>query len=124
MATHSADRPLDDPTEDRFGHAEFAETLAKAIAEMGAPDRTVVALYGQWGSGKPTVLNFIERFLSEQAPDIVTVGLPSVRVNGRDVEPGVDAREAFVLACRVYQTESGLNGRPRETWVRAALKTS
>ena len=49
------------------------------------------------------------------------LGSPSVRVDGRDVEPGADGRETFVLACRIYRTDAGVAGRPAEQWLRAAL---
>lgn len=49
------------------------------------------------------------------------LGSPSVRVNGRDVEPGADEREAFVLGCRVYRTGVSVGGHPAEEWIRAAL---
>jgi hypothetical protein len=49
------------------------------------------------------------------------LGSPTIRVDGRDVEPGADERSEFVLSCRVYRTESGLAGQPREDWVRDAL---
>jgi hypothetical protein len=49
------------------------------------------------------------------------LGSPTVRVNGRDVEPGAERRTDFALACRVYRTESGLVGWPDERWLRAAL---
>jgi hypothetical protein len=49
------------------------------------------------------------------------LGSPTVRVNGCDVEPGADERDAFVLSCRVYQTPEGLRGQPAAEWVRAAL---
>jgi hypothetical protein len=50
------------------------------------------------------------------------LGSPSVRVNGRDVEPGADERTTFVFACRVYETPLGLSGQPAREWVRAALR--
>jgi hypothetical protein len=49
------------------------------------------------------------------------LGSPSIRVNGHDFKPGADARDAFVLSCRVYRTPSGSSGRPAEEWIRAAL---
>jgi hypothetical protein len=45
-------------------------------------------------------------------------------VNGHDVEPGADNRDAFTLACRVYRTETGLSGVPAEQWLRTALRLS
>jgi hypothetical protein len=58
-------------------------------------------------------------------PDSATrlrfLGSPSVRVDGRDVEPGADKRSDFVLSCRVYRSERGLAGQPQSDWIRSAL---
>jgi hypothetical protein len=48
-------------------------------------------------------------------------GSPTIRVDGRDIEPGADARDASVLACRVYRRAEGLEGQPEEAWLRRAL---
>ncbi|HLG10005.1 MAG TPA: hypothetical protein VI409_15160 [Gaiellaceae bacterium] len=49
------------------------------------------------------------------------LGSPTVRVGGRDVEPGADERPDYVFSCRVYRTEHGFAGQPQESWVREAL---
>ena len=49
------------------------------------------------------------------------LGSPTVRVDGRDVEPGADERSDFVFACRVYRIERGFSRQPDERWVRDAL---
>ena len=49
------------------------------------------------------------------------LGSPSIRVNGRDIEPGAEARTDYVFACRVYRTNSGTSGQPDERWLRDAL---
>ena len=49
------------------------------------------------------------------------LGSPTVRVEGRDVEPGSDDRADFALACRVYQAPDGRSGLPRHEWLEAAL---
>lgn len=49
------------------------------------------------------------------------LGSPTIRVDGRDVEPGADARTDYALACRVYATATGLSNLPDEDWVRHAL---
>jgi hypothetical protein len=46
------------------------------------------------------------------------LGSPTIRVDGRDVEPGADERQEFALACRVYDAGAGL---PDERLVRDAL---
>lgn len=63
----SADRPSTDPADDLFGHAPFARTLARAIRGYRGSDGIVLALYGPWGSGKSTVLAYVEHAL-EEAP--------------------------------------------------------
>ena len=59
----SPDRPLDNPDADRLGYAPFAQHLAFSVSKMRSPDGIVIALYGSWGSGKTTVLNFICHYL-------------------------------------------------------------
>ncbi|UWE16599.1 KAP family P-loop NTPase fold protein [Herbaspirillum huttiense] len=72
----SADRPSTDPAHDLFGHAPFAKTLAKAIHSYRSSDGIVLALYGPWGSGKSTVLAYVEHELEQGAeaerPVVVT----------------------------------------------------
>ena len=49
------------------------------------------------------------------------LGSPTVRVDGRDVEPGADARTDFGLKCRLYRTPDGLTGVPPLRWIFEAL---
>jgi len=62
-AALSADRPSTDPAQDLFGHAPFARTLANAIRGNRDSDGIVLALYGPWGSGKSTVLAYVQHEL-------------------------------------------------------------
>ena len=48
-------------------------------------------------------------------------GSPTVRIDGRDVEPGGDAPSELTVACRLYRHEHHLAGQPEERWVRDAL---
>ena len=50
------------------------------------------------------------------------LGSPTVRVGGRDVEPGSEERTGFALACRVYQAPNEPGGLPRREWIEAALQ--
>jgi len=72
----SADRPSSDPAEDLFGHAPFARTLAKAIREYNDSDGIVLALYGPWGSGKSTVLAYVQHELESGPADTRPVIVP------------------------------------------------
>jgi hypothetical protein len=59
---------------------------------------------------------------ADAAAKLRFLGSPTVRIDGRDVEPGADERHQFVLSCRVYRTARGLAGQPDEAWIRAALR--
>jgi hypothetical protein len=48
-------------------------------------------------------------------------GSPTIRVDGRDVEPGSQPPSEISLACRLYRLEHRLAGQPAEQWVRDAL---
>jgi hypothetical protein len=51
-------------------------------------------------------------------------GSPTVRVDGRDVEPGADQPTEYTLACRLYRLEHRFAGQPQERWIREALLRS
>lgn len=70
---------------------------------------------------KPTV-DLVEVADLEAAARLRFLGSPTIRVDGRDVEPGADERREFVLSCRVYRSEGGAAGHPDESWIRAALR--
>ena len=57
----------------------------------------------------------------ETAAELRFLGSPTIRVDGRDVEPGAGERQEFALSCRVYQSEHGLAGHPDAQWIRDAL---
>jgi hypothetical protein len=52
------------------------------------------------------------------------LGSPTIRVDGRDVEPGADGRDDFGFGCRVYRSWRGLSGRPDEAWIHDALEAA
>ena len=49
------------------------------------------------------------------------LGSPTVRVEGRDVDPGAADRADFALACRIYRAEDEVTGTPPDIWVIQAL---
>jgi hypothetical protein len=57
----------------------------------------------------------------EDAQLIRFLGSPSVRVDGRDVEPGAKTRADFGLKCRLYQVDGRLAGTPPDAWIVDAL---
>ena len=58
---------------------------------------------------------------ADTAATLRFLGSPTVRVEGRDVEPGAEERHEYVLSCRIYRGEHGLAGQPDAAWIRAAL---
>ena len=49
------------------------------------------------------------------------LGSPTIRVEGRDVDPRTEERSDYAHSCRVFRTDAGLVGQPDEQWVRDAL---
>ena len=66
-------------------------------------------------------IDVVEVADADAATELRFLGSPTVRVNGRDVEPGADERGDFTLSCRVYRGERGFSGQPDAGWVRQAL---
>ena len=59
----------------------------------------------------------------QQAADQArSLGSPTIRVDGRDVEPGAEQCVEYLHTCRLYQGEHSLRGLPEEAWLRQALQ--
>lgn len=58
----------------------------------------------------------------EAAQRLRFLGSPTIRVDGRDIDPDAAEREEYVLSCRVYRTEAGVSGQPDERRLREALQ--
>jgi len=52
------------------------------------------------------------------------LGSPTVRVEGKDVDPGTVGREDFGVKCRLYRSDGGLGHVPPREWIRAALRAA
>lgn len=55
----STDRPIPGRLEDKLSRAGFADAIATAIRSWRGKDSLVLALYGEWGSGKSSIKNMI-----------------------------------------------------------------
>jgi predicted KAP-like P-loop ATPase len=62
----SADAPLKSKEQDKFSRGKFAERVAQVIAKREDPSSLVIGLYGVWGDGKTSVLNFIQESLESE----------------------------------------------------------
>ncbi len=67
-----SDAPIGDPAFDRFNRVWFAKRVAQTISARLDPSSLVIAIYGAWGDGKTTVLNFIGKEL-KSLPDTVAL---------------------------------------------------
>ena len=62
---YSSDAPVQTKEQDEFARWPFAERIANIIAERADPSSIIVGLYGTWGEGKTSVLNFIENVFAD-----------------------------------------------------------
>ena len=61
----NADRPIEDRGSDRLGRRAFAESMAHHILDVSVEHGFTVAVTGEWGSGKTSVLNMVTEALVE-----------------------------------------------------------
>ena len=57
----------------------------------------------------------------ESAEALRFPGSPTIRVDGRDIEPAFRDAGSYSLSCRVYQTSSGPRGTPPIEWIERAI---
>ena len=62
---YSSDSPVFAKEQDRFSRWAFSERVAQVISKRTDPSSIVIGLYGIWGDGKTSVLNFIEKSLEK-----------------------------------------------------------
>ena len=92
--------------EDCPNHEAAEQILSEVLAEFGVTDP-------------------IERI---EVPDeatgnlVIFPGSPTIRIDGKDVEPGWEPCDDCTPRCRLYLTSEGLRGVPETEWVRAAVE--
>lgn len=70
LLTDQPIRELDEPARDGLGFNTYAEVLASAT--LGTPGPFTIGVFGEWGTGKTSLMSMICRELLNQ-PDVVTV---------------------------------------------------
>lgn len=58
----------------------------------------------------------------QEAQALRFLGSPTVRVDGRDVEPAAAARSDYGLKCRLYRSADGVSGQPSDQLIVAAVR--
>ena len=71
-AQYSSDKSVKTLTEDRFSRWPFAKRISEIIINRSDPSCITIGLYGPWGDGKTSVLNFIQEAVS-QSEDVIIV---------------------------------------------------
>src|SRR4028119_2287248 len=65
-----SDSPLTDPKFDAFRRWDFAQEVAKLIVNYPKESSIAIGIYGAWGEGKTTVINYIEKSLKNSSNSI------------------------------------------------------
>jgi len=90
-------------------------------------------------NSQPTI-EVVQEVLREQGlpPDIIEIeisdaaqaaalsfpGSPTVRVDGKDVEPSGNLFPSYGVSCRTYFLDGRFEGMPRREWIRNAVLAS
>lgn len=77
-----ADKAVFEERDDSFQRYPFARHLATTICERRSTDSLVIGLYGKWGAGKSSVLNFVQAELAHT--DVLTVYFNPWRFDGEE----------------------------------------
>lgn len=83
MSTYSSDAPISNSVDDQFDRWQFSKRIADVIANRVDSSSIVVGLYGAWGNGKTSVLNFVEQALNDN-PDVICIKFNPWRFGSED----------------------------------------
>lgn len=72
--------------------------------------------------GIPTDMIEVEVKDAAMAQRVGFLGSPTIRVDGKDVEPDTSTARAFGMTCRTYSDGRRRAGVPPLEWVRAAVR--
>ena len=89
-------------------HLPAVETVRDVLRERGLPQDILQ----------------IEVIDPAQAAALFFPGSPTVRVDGKDVEPNVTVVASFGISCRTYLVDGRRQGVPRREWIRDAILSS
>ncbi|MHA8101877.1 KAP family P-loop NTPase fold protein [Aquirufa nivalisilvae] len=67
----SADKPIKYEIDDKFQRYNFSKRIAETIVNRTNSDSIVIGLYGAWGEGKTSVLNFIKHELNTNHQSVI-----------------------------------------------------
>ena len=99
--------------------------------------REVELLWFEGCANHPAARQMLEEVIAELAPgteikdidatDPVVAervrfpGSPTIRIDGRDVDPSYKEPGDYTPRCRLYRTDAGLRGLPERRWIEEVL---
>ncbi|MDD9962054.1 MAG: P-loop NTPase fold protein [Gammaproteobacteria bacterium] len=111
------DAPKKSPTDDQLNYAPFAQRIADAIVRLDAPGGYVIGLHGKWGSGKSTVLNFVQGYLAEH-----NARNSENRITTIEFRPWLIAGDHDVIAAYFKVLSEALGSPTKKRWRHAPLR--
>ena len=87
--SHGVDDPLIDPAADCLDRRQFAENIFKLLDGTPVETRLRIGIFGAWGSGKTTVMNFIKHQCKEEGHPVAVFS--PWQFNSRE-----EAQEGFI----------------------------
>ena len=80
---YTADKPINEEKDDRFQRYPFSRRIADTIISRKSKESIVFGLFGAWGEGKSSVLNFINQELQKNE-HIIRINLNPWRYSDED----------------------------------------
>ena len=71
QSSYIIDEPVKTKDDDHLDRYPIAQRIVKTIATRNYSSSLVIGLYGEWGEGKSTVLNFVDSIFSSEYKDSV-----------------------------------------------------
>lgn len=70
---YTADRPINSEKEDAFQRYGFAKRIAETITNRQSKESIVFGLFGAWGEGKTSIINFIQNEISSEGNNYIQI---------------------------------------------------
>ncbi|WP_405208008.1 P-loop NTPase fold protein [Aquimarina sp. LLG6339-5] len=70
---YTSDRPIFSEKEDAFQRYPFSKRIADTITNRKSKDSIVFGLFGAWGEGKTSVINFIKKEISSAGDEYIQI---------------------------------------------------